>query len=289
MMHWFLKIFKSFTLLFILLPPIIVLSALGTWEKFSFIYHHPIFIALLVMLFLNILFCSLSRWKEIRMKNTVDYMTHISIIVIIIGAFITGFLGFRGTMVLGRGDSSNTITSYNGKIIHLPFSIHCNRFYIEFYPKGRPKAYITEGTIDGKRFSLSVNHPLKYKGLWIYQEAYDVDKRFSYAVFEISGKKIKFPLNRLINTGNLMLYIDRIERMKDKYIAHLYLIEKTGEHISGWIKAEEKIGDITFKGANIEYKTILDISYDPGSHIIITGFILFTIATFLFIWEKLKK
>ena len=289
MMHWFLKIFKSFTLFFILLPPIIVLSALGTWEKFSFVYHHPVFIALLVLLSLNVLVCSLSRWKKLRMKNAGDYMIHISIMVIIIGAFITGFLGFRGMMILGRGDNSNIITSYNGEIVHLPFSIHCNKFYVEFYPQGMPKSYITEGTIDEKKFSLSVNHPLKYKGLWIYQQAYDVDKRFSYAVFEISGEKIKFPLNKLINTGNLMLYIDKIERMGNNYIAHLYLIRKTGEHISGWMRAGESVGDITFKSVYIEYKTVLNVSYDPGLYIIIIGFILFAIATCLFIWEKGKK
>ena len=289
MVHWLLRIFKSFTLIFILLPIIIVLSALGTLEKFSFIYHHPVFIALLVLLSLNVLVCSLSRWKRLKVKNIGDYLIHVSIMVIIVGAFITGFFGFRGTMVLGRGDVSNTVVSHNGKVIHLPFAIHCNRFYIEFYPQGMPKAYITEGTVDGKSFSLSVNHPLKHGGLWIYQQAYDPDKRFSYAVFEISGEKIKFPLNKLINTGNLMLYIDKIERMDNKYIAHLYLIRKTGEHISGWMKAGESVGNIAFKDAHLEYKTILSVSYDPGLYIIIIGFILFTIATFLFIWEKGKK
>jgi cytochrome c biogenesis protein len=85
---------------------------------------------------------------------------------------------YRGNTMIPEGqDSASAILQQaNGVLIQeLPFTIHLNKFIVDFYSTGMPKLFASEVTIrdheTGKTFpaSIKVNQPLIYRGVAIYQ------------------------------------------------------------------------------------------------------------------------
>jgi cytochrome c biogenesis protein len=96
---------------------------------------------------------------------------------------------FRGNTMIPEGqDSASAILQQaNGVLIQeLPFTIHLNKFIVDFYSTGMPKVFASEVTIrdheTGKTFpaSIKVNQPLIYRGVAVYQSS-----------FEDGGSKLK--------------------------------------------------------------------------------------------------
>jgi len=105
------------------------------------------------------------------------YITHLSILIIMVGAII-GIFGFKGFVILPEGESSDVVYSKDGMPHKLGFSIRCDDFDIEFY-HGRdiPKSYRSLITFikngkEVKKEILQVNKPLKYGGYTFYQSSY---------------------------------------------------------------------------------------------------------------------
>jgi cytochrome c biogenesis protein len=89
---------------------------------------------------------------------------------------------FRGNTMIPEGQSSATaiINEPNGVLVQdLPFTIHLNKFIIDFYSTGMPKLFASEVTIrdheSGKVFParIEVNKPLIYRGVAVYQSSFD--------------------------------------------------------------------------------------------------------------------
>jgi cytochrome c biogenesis protein len=89
---------------------------------------------------------------------------------------------FRGNTMISEGqDSASAILPQaNGVLIQeLPFTIHLNKFIVDFYSTGMPKLFASEVTIrdheTGQTFpaSIKVNQPLIYRGVAVYQSSFD--------------------------------------------------------------------------------------------------------------------
>jgi cytochrome c biogenesis protein len=96
---------------------------------------------------------------------------------------------FRGNTMIpeGQDSASAILPQANGVLIQeLPFTIHLNKFIVDFYSTGMPKVFASEVTIrdheTGKTFpaSIKVNQPLIYRGVAVYQSS-----------FEDGGSKLK--------------------------------------------------------------------------------------------------
>ena len=114
-------------------------------------------------------------------------------------------------MNLSEGTSSNLVGFFSGpKIIELPFYIKCNKFTIDFYPSGMPKAYISDLSVieNGKevyRKEIKVNDPLKYKGVYFYQASYGRGEA-SYRSRKGTGlKQLDLPLDNLLNLEKILI------------------------------------------------------------------------------------
>jgi len=135
-------------------------------------------------------------------------LTHAAILVILSGGWISVHFGFRGTMnVIEGGGQENTIRFLKGaktEKMTMPFTIQCNKFYIDFYPTGMPKTFRSNLSIydHGKEVvhnkDIEVNHPLIYKGVRIYQ-----------ASFGDGGSDIKMKLFHL-NDGSVSTVDSRV-------------------------------------------------------------------------------
>jgi len=91
-------------------------------------------------------------------------------------------LTFRGNILVGEGTHSSTaLLSQPGGVLlqELPFSIELRKFIVEYYSTGMPKLFASEIVIHDKETGqalpqrVEVNHPVRYRGIEIYQSGFD--------------------------------------------------------------------------------------------------------------------
>ena len=89
---------------------------------------------------------------------------------------------FRGNILVGEGTHSSTaLLSQPGGVLlqDLPFSIELRKFIVEYYSTGMPKLFASEIVIHDKETGqalpqrVEVNHPVRYRGIEIYQSGFD--------------------------------------------------------------------------------------------------------------------
>lgn len=108
------------------------------------------------------------------------YITHFSILIILAGAIIGIFFGFKGFLNLPEGEVYNVAFTRNGQERPLGFSVRCDDFDVDFYGNSdMPKEYSSILTVidNGQevlRKRIEVNEPLKYKGITFYQSSYGI-------------------------------------------------------------------------------------------------------------------
>ncbi len=90
-------------------------------------------------------------------------------------------LSFRGGVTIPEGAGADVIflNIADGYLVQdLPFDIMLKKFRVEHYPTGQPKSFESDITLIDKAtnetvsHTISVNHPLIYKGIAIYQASF---------------------------------------------------------------------------------------------------------------------
>jgi len=119
-------------------------------------------------------FCQRGKFSRLGV-----YLTHLSVILILLGGLIGSLLGFRGVINLIEGERTGQVFLLNNGMSsrNLGFEIRCDDFEVTYYPSGMPQDYKSTLTVieDGKDLfsrTIEVNHPLRYKGLSFYQSSY---------------------------------------------------------------------------------------------------------------------
>lgn len=108
------------------------------------------------------------------------YVTHMSIIIIFVGAIIGSLWGYKAFVNIVEGSETTKVWPRNGdQPIDLGFAVRCDDFSVSFYEgTGRPKEFRSVLTvIDGGKTVIDkrpiiVNDPLTYKGITFYQSSY---------------------------------------------------------------------------------------------------------------------
>jgi len=109
------------------------------------------------------------------------YVTHLSILLIFLGAVIGIFFGFNGYLNLPEGFTSDVAYSRQGGQAHpLGFVIKCDDFDVEYYRESdMPRDYKSwlkvinpsTGAVEMQKV-IEVNEPLRYNGYTFYQSSY---------------------------------------------------------------------------------------------------------------------
>lgn len=116
-------------------------------------------------------------------------ITHLSLVVVVAGAFYGGMAGFKDYVNIPEGDSHY--------VQKAGFSVRLDDFRVDYYDDYMPRQYYSDLKIvgdDGReemKKVISVNDPLTYKGVTFYQANYGwvVD-----ALFNNLGKETKITL-----------------------------------------------------------------------------------------------
>lgn len=115
-------------------------------------------------------------------------VTHIGIVIFLIGAFMGSVLGIRGQIEIVEGEKADYIRKYRegslipgDEVYKLPFEIKVAKFWLDYYDSkeftGAVKSYNSEVEIlkDGKivqKGVIQVNSPMDYEGYRIFQTSY---------------------------------------------------------------------------------------------------------------------
>ncbi|MFT5701076.1 MAG: cytochrome c biogenesis protein [Desulforhopalus sp.] len=112
-------------------------------------------------------------------SRTGAYVVHLSILFIIAGALIGKYFGYNASVMIpeGSGIAEVHTQATDQATIPLPFELFCQNFSIDYYQNGMVKEYRSDLTVLSKgeqilAKSITVNNPLKYKGITFYQSSY---------------------------------------------------------------------------------------------------------------------
>jgi len=228
------------------------------------------------------------------------YVTHLSIIIIFIGAIMGNVLGFKGFANIVEGQSVRTIPTRGGtNHVDLGFSVRCNRFWVDLYPSGQPKEYSSDLSIieNGRevlRKKIEVNDPLQYKGVWFYQSSYGPAGASTVTVAVSSpdggrgetislspGQKKEIPGYGQISA------IDYRPNFQELGPALLVVLKKPDNPpaefwlLKSFPEFDRQRGDsryLSFAGINEIYYTGLQVARDPGVNIVWVGCTLMVIG-----------
>jgi len=112
-----------------------------------------------------------------RISEMAVYIVHASLLLIFLGTIVDGLWGWRGTLNLNEGQTSNIVELRDGTTRMLPFAIRCDSAGQENYKDGTPKKWwsnlaVVEGGQDVKKKQIVVNDPLLHSGVRFYQSSY---------------------------------------------------------------------------------------------------------------------
>jgi cytochrome c biogenesis protein len=252
------------------------------------------------------------------------YITHLSLLIILIGGLIGSQFGFKGFVNILEGETVDQIYERReDREIPKPlsFSVRCDDFNITYYDlPGRKEKNVKEYTSiitildNGKEVlkeSVRVNHPLHYKGLAFYQANYGAIHDVTFGI-QWRGKKEKTVFQVVEgNTGPIPNSNNLIRVLKAEHQVHSFgegvqvvLFKPNQEPRPFWLlknfpKFDEQRKDefiLTFEGFTEKEYTGLQVTKDPGVWVVWIGcglMIFGLIVSFFFshqrVWVRIPK
>ena len=221
-------------------------------------------------------------------------LIHTSIMLILIGGFVGLVAGFKGFMILHKGDTKSAIT-IGGERPHekpLGFTIKCKDFQVSFYPNGAPKDYVsTVEVIEGEQTifekQIRVNDPLSYKGIQVYQASYGKTPTF---LFNIGGERVTLKERETFRKDDFVMMPIRFEQNIHNFGpgAMVAYLDK-GEPRTVWfLKNMERFNEKNIQGTTVRLEGVqedlytgLSVSKDPGIWIVWAGFAFILLGLYI--------
>lgn len=173
----------------------LIAAKAGTHQRLGYIFTH---VAMVVILFGGLLDGNLPfKVQEMLGQKRVETLDIPESKVPEISRLSTSNPSFRANMTLPEGTSDNVafVRVRDGYLVQeLPFRVALKDFRIEHYATGQPKSFESDIVITDPESktsitkTISVNHPLTYKGIAIYQSD-----------FQDGGTKLNFKVWNLLS------------------------------------------------------------------------------------------
>ncbi len=250
-----------------------------------------------------VMYAEKGRWTRIGV-----YIVHLSILLLLIGALIGALFGFKANLQLDEGETSDRVfLSKNRVPIKLDFAVRCNEFEVKFYETGAPELFRSNLTIleDGKESftkDIIMNHPIRYKGINIFQSSYGSGKP-SGAVLDIIRRSDKSVTKQRIKIGEEIQLPEGQGTFKlEGFLPNFdFRGNFLGQAFAGTVTLKDKKSvqialplkfptfDKMRKGAfafvvtesEQKYYTGLQVTKDPGVWYVYSGFILMIIGCWI--------
>ncbi len=249
------------------------------------------------------------------------YITHLSILIILVGGIIGSLFGFRGFVNILEGETVDHVAlriKDEEVIKPIGFSIRCDDFRVIFYDLERPeklaKEYMSDLTIfeNGKEVlkkTIEVNDPLHYRGLAFYQSSYGTiseatlgiqwkNKKEKVVLKGLEGETIPIPHSDVLI--RILRYAPQVHNFGEG--VQVALLKPNQPPRALWLlkenpKFDQQRGDdffLTLEEIGTKEYTGLQVTKDPGVWVVWVGcglMIIGLIISFFFshqrIWVKI--
>jgi cytochrome c biogenesis protein len=248
-----------------------------------------------------------------RVSELAVYIVHASLLLIFFGTIVDGLWGWRGTLSLNEGQTSNIVDLRNGQTRTLPFAIRCDTAGQENYQDGSPKKWWSKLAVvqDGKdvqKKEIVVNDPLLYSGVRFYQSSFGPNGKVDEFLLEASPSEgsgavqpIALALNDTValdpdttvrfaeffpdfavRDGQVYLKSNEMENPA----AHLIVSsKKAGQDFDVWFPQLDEVADNSkapyrFHATDLKmgHFTGLQVSHEPGQWAVWSGVVLLGIG-----------
>jgi cytochrome c biogenesis protein len=284
-----------------------ILKGLGVLDM----YHSWWFIGVLILLVINLVACSWKRlpgvWQQVRKAKSGyarlgTYLTHLSVLLILVGGLIGAVWGAKGYVEVLEGETAKGVLLRKPQWMMRPlrFQVRCDAFRVDFYPDGAPREYVSTLTfLEGGRAVLDhaplrVNHPISYGGLNFYQANYGISILPIVEVRKKDGKGASHTMQ--LSQGELqpipgtqaqigfMKYQEKAHDLGEAILLVLLTPDSPPEGV--WLFKRHsrieglQVGDFTFIFKDIEkrFYTGIQVAHDPGVPVVWVGCSLLVIG-----------
>ena len=178
---------------------VLVAAKAGTHQRLGYILTHA---AIVIICFGGILDGNLPfKIQEMLGNKKIEVLDLPESQVPAISRLGVGNPSFRANMTLPEGVSDNVafVRVRDGYLVQeLPFRVALKDFRIEHYATGQPKSFESDVTIidpdlkEPLQKTISVNHPLIYKGVAIYQSDFqDGGSELKFKIWDLSANNLR--------------------------------------------------------------------------------------------------
>lgn len=220
-----------------------------------------------------------------RLSLVAPHILHIAILTILIGAMLTS-LGVSGAVICTDGQNVALPKAVAEKVGD-NYQIHVNSFQTVYDSDGAVDNWETdlELSVDGEPVASgisSVNHPVQYKDLTIYQNSY----KYQYLI-SVSGINEEIDGTYSLPDNMEIAITDDLTLAAHGHGEEGVLLYTNyqGEEVTYALNLAEGMlfhDDIMLIYWGENNYTILQVKYAPGTNIVFAGFILAAVASMLF-------
>lgn len=243
------------------------------------------------------------------------FMTHLSILIIFLGAMVGSIFGYKGYVNIFEGEMVSQLGTRAGMVQKLNFQVKCNTFHAEFYPTGMPMDYRSDLSIiqNGKevvRKTIRVNDPLTFEGITFYQSSYGglpdqvaieavgKDGTLKGAVTSPFGQKVAIPgVADQVEAADYQEHHHLPDGSEGGRAIGLNIYPSKGAPMGVWLLVDhpdydkQRGGDTYFRVKELKLKkyTGLQVNRDPGEILVWVGSILLIVGIMIAFFMSHKK
>lgn len=215
--------------------------------------------------------------KKGLLNLAAPHLLHVALIVVLIGAFVGSF-GSSDNVMSFVGDSAD-IPSHIAK----DMTVYINDFQTIYDKDGAVDNWVSDITlyVNGEKVAQGttrVNHPFKYKGVVFYQSSYGYTHII--AEKETDGNFFAIPDGKMFNVDDIVFNIRYTPEGALLKVYQNHQVIK-GMYLANGDEFELPDGSV-FEYVELYPFTILSVKVDPGTNIVMAGFILMIIASTMF-------
>jgi len=279
-------------------------TAVGSIAFPSGFSHTVVFRLLLLLLLFNLVLCTfsrLSRFRSLALHGTADtkcvirhtgiLVLHLGVVLTLIGAIVNNFYGYSSQISILKGQ---TVDLSEKMKLDNPVFMTLDAFEIAVNEDGSPSQFYSHVTLheakgqEMKRV-ISVNHPLVFGGMKVYQEGFEYLVRVEAITGSVhqparllhQGDYLRFPgTERVVKIFRYFSDFDpeggmRQTSMKTGNPRIVYSVYENDRLIGvGAAKLGSKImvdDDVFVVFHGVEPMTILRVKSDPGLRVTLVG------------------
>jgi cytochrome c biogenesis protein ResB len=257
------------------------LYGLITTLDFNRFFNSLLFLAPVAMFTLNLGVCAVDRLvRQSRSKGKKKFgpdIVHLALLVLIAGGLVTAFARQEGDFSMSQGDEVTLTSHYSIKLLSFDYLKYAN---------GSPKAWIStvdvyrDGALERAAFPIRVNHPLRLKGIAVYQSTWE--NQATLLMRKSNGVEETFHIQQHFKDGDYIWYLADVveDGGSQKALFQQFKSSDQGYDLVSMRKlgAAESLGPYTVVSITQKMVTGLHGVNDPGFGTVLIAVVLLAIG-----------